>query len=156
MVFYVPATGPGSIDRNLKFGKTLKGSKLYRQFTDVGISGVVDIRLESCHECAGCRSLVARSACVNTDYCGPVERIELEPESVSERCMTRQALQQLGAELAETISEGDVIAVELTHESEVFMLGIVIPGPEGEKGVYRVMEHTQSYMGQMEPGDRAI
>ena len=28
--------------------------------------------------------------------------------------------------------------------------------PEGEEGVYRVMEHTQSYMGRMEPGDRVI
>lgn len=156
VVFYVPATGPGSINRNIKSCKTLKGSKPYRQFTDVGIPGVVDIRLGGCHECEGCRSLVARFACVNTDNCGPVERVELEPESVSERRMTRHALQQLGAELAEIISEDDVIAVELTHESEVFMLGIVIPGPEGEEGVYRVMEHTQSYMGRMGPGDRVI
>ncbi len=40
VVFYVPATGPGSIDRNIKSCKTLKGSKPYRQFTDVGIPGV--------------------------------------------------------------------------------------------------------------------
>ena len=100
VVFYVPATGPGSINRNIKSCKTLKGSKPYRQFTDVGIPGVVDIRLGGCHECEGCRSLVARSACVNTDNCGPVERVELEPESVSERRMTRHALQQLGAELS--------------------------------------------------------
>ena len=31
-----------------------------------------------------------------------------------------------------------------------------VPGPEGEEGVYRVMEHTQSYMGRLEPGDRKI
>jgi len=68
----------------------------------------------------------------------------------------RHVLQQLGATLAESISEDDVIAVELTHESEVFMLGIVIPGPEGEECVYRVMEHAQSYMGRLEPGDRVI
>ena len=36
------------------------------------------------------------------------------------------------------------------------MIGIVIPGPEGEEGAYRVMEHTQSYMGRLEPGDRVI
>ena len=82
--------------------------------------------------------------------------VELEPESVSERRMTRHALQQLGTALAETISEDDVIAVELTHESEVFMLGIVVPGPDGEEGSYRVMEHSQSYMGRLEPGDRVI
>ena len=156
VVFYVPATGPGSIDRNIKSCKTLKGSKPYRQFTDVGVPGVLDIRLGSCHECAGCRTLVARSACINTDVCGPVERVQLEPESVSERRMTRHALQQLGAALAETISEDNVIAVELTHESEVFMLGIVVPGPDGEEGPYRVMEHSQSYMGRLEPGDRVI
>ncbi len=37
---------------------------------------------------------------------------------------------------------------------EVSMLGIFIPGREGEEGVYRVMEHTQSCMGRMEPGDK--
>ena len=60
--------------------------------------------------------------------------------------MTRHALPQLGAELVKIMSEVDVIAVELTHKSEVFMLGTVIPGPEGDEGVYRVMEHTQSYL----------
>ncbi len=72
--------------------------------------------------------------------------------------MTRHALQQLlvGAELAVIISEGDFIAVELTHETEVFMLEISIPGPEGEEGVYRVIDQTQSYMGRMEPGDRVM
>jgi len=92
-----------------------------RQFTDVGIPGVFEIRHGSCHECAGCRSPIARSACVYTDICGPVERVQLEPESVSERRMTRHALQQLGATLAESISEDDITAVELTHGSEVFM-----------------------------------
>ena len=100
---------PGSIDWNIKSCKILKHSKPYRQFPDVGIPGVLDIRLGSCHECAGCHSLVVRSACVNTDICGPVERVQLEPESVSERRMTRHALQQLGATLAESISEDDII-----------------------------------------------
>jgi hypothetical protein len=36
------------------------------------------------------------------------------------------------------------------------MLGVVVPGPEGEEGVYRVMEHSQSYMDRLEPGDRVI
>ena len=70
--------------------------------------------------------------------------------------MTRHALQQLGTALAETISEDDVIAVELTHESEVFMLGIVVPGPDGEEGSYRIIQHSQSHMGRLEPGDRVI
>ncbi len=50
-----------------------------------------------------------------------MERVELEQESVLERRMNRHALQQSGAELAEIISEGNVIAVELIHESEVFI-----------------------------------
>ncbi len=79
----MPATGLGFIHRNIKSCMTLKGSNPYRQFTDVGIPGVVNIRLGSRHVCASCRSLVARSACVNTDICGPVERAEHEPESVS-------------------------------------------------------------------------
>ena len=48
--------------------------------------------------------------CVNANICGPVERVQLEPESVSERRMTRHALQQLGAALAETTSGDNVIA----------------------------------------------
>ena len=75
---------------------------------------------------------------------------------ISERRLTRHALQERGVVLAETIEEDHIIAVELTHESEVFMLGIVVPGPDGEEGVYRVMEHAQSYMGRLEPGDRVI
>ena len=49
-----------------------------------------------------------------------------------------------------------LIAVELTHDSEVFMLGVVVPGPDGEEGVYRVMENAQSYMGRLEPGDQVL
>mmetsp|Transcript_4091 Transcript_4091/g.7923 ORF Transcript_4091/g.7923 Transcript_4091/m.7923 type:complete len:90 (-) Transcript_4091:424-693(-) len=85
--------------------KAPKGSKAYRQFTDVGQPGVVGIRLLSYHECPGCRSLVARSACVNHDICGPVERVELERELVSERRMTRHALQSLGVSLSEALEE---------------------------------------------------
>lgn len=156
VVFFVPASGPGSIDRSTLKCKTLKGSKAYRQFTDVGQPGVLDIRLLSCHECPGCRSLVARSACVNHDICGPIERVELEREAVSESRMTRHALHSLGVSLSEAAEENDVIAVELAHESETFMIGIVVPGPDGEEGVYRVTTGAQSYMGSLEPGDRVI
>jgi hypothetical protein len=156
VIFFVPSSGPGSINRNIKKCKTLKGSKPYRQFTDVGEPGVIDIRLASCHECVGCRGFSARTACANIDVCGPVERVSLEPEAVSERRLTRHALQERGVSLCEEIEEGALVAVELTHESEVFMLGVVVPGPEGEEGVYRVMEHSQSNMGRLEPGDRVI
>ena len=49
-----------------------------------------------------------------------------------------------------------MIAVELAHESETFMIGIVVPGPDGDEGAYRVTTGAQSYMGSLEPGDRAI
>jgi hypothetical protein len=156
VVFFVPSSGLGSIDRNIKKCKTLKGSKPYRQFTDVGVPGVVDIRLASCHECIGCRGLCARAACANMDMCGPVERVALEPEAVSERRLTRHALQERGVSLCEEIEEGSLVAVELTNESEVFMLGVIVPGPDGEEGVYRVLENSQSYMGRLEPGDQVI
>jgi hypothetical protein len=123
VVVFVPSSGLGSIDRNIKKCKALKGSKPYRQFTDVGVPGVVGIRLASCHECIGCRGLCARAACANVDICGPVERVALEPEAISERRLTRHALQERGVSLCEDIEEGTLVAVELTHESEVFMLG---------------------------------
>jgi len=117
VVYFVPASGPGSIDRHIMKCKTPKGSNAYYQFTDVGQPGVVDIRLLSYrgHECPGCRSLVARSACVNHDICGPVARVELKREAVSERRMTRHALQFLGVSLSEALEENVVFAVELTH-----------------------------------------
>ena len=115
--------------------KALKGSKVYRQFTDVGQPDVVDIRLPSYRECPGCRSLVAGSACVNHDICGLVERVELKREAVSERRMTRHALQLLGVSLSEALEENDVFAVELTHESGTFMIGVVVPRPGGDEGV---------------------
>lgn len=62
------------------------------------------------------------------EICGPVERVELEPEAVSERRLTRHALQERGVALCEEIEEGMLIAVELTLESEVFMLGVAV-GP---------------------------
>lgn len=40
-------------------------------------------------KCAGCRSLAARSACVNHDICGEVERVELEREATSQSQMRR-------------------------------------------------------------------
>jgi hypothetical protein len=153
---FVPSSGPGSINRNRKKCKTLKGSKPYRQFTDIGVPGVVDIRLASCHECSGCRKLSSRAACANVEMCGPVERVELEPEAVSERRLTRHALKERGVILCDEVEEGMLIAVELTHDSEVFMLGVVVPGPDGEEGVYRVMENAQSYMGRLEPGDQVL
>ena len=105
--------------------KAPKGSKADRQFTDVGQPGVVDIRLLSCYECPGCRSPVARSACVNHDIYGPVERVELEREVVSERRTTRHALQSLGVSLSEALEKNNIVAVELTHESETFVIGVV-------------------------------
>ena len=59
--------------------------------------------------------------------CGPVERVELEPEAVSERHLTRHTLQERGVILCDEVEEGMLIAVELTHDSEVFMLGVVVP-----------------------------
>jgi hypothetical protein len=54
------------------------------------------------------------------------------------------------------VEENDVVAVELTHESETFMIGVVVPGPDGDEGVYRVTTGAQSFMGSLEPGDRVI
>jgi hypothetical protein len=135
VVYFVPSSGPGSIDRHIMKCKTPKGSNAYYQFTDVGQPGVVDIRLLSYHECPGCRSLVARSACVNHDICGPVERVELKREAVSERRLTCHALQFLRVSLSGALEENDVFAMELTHESDTFIFGVVMPGPDGDEGV---------------------
>jgi hypothetical protein len=49
-----------------------------------------------------------------------------------------------------------VLAIELSHETETSMLGMVIPAPGGNESIYRVMAGCQSYMGRLEPGDRGI
>jgi hypothetical protein len=58
--------------------------------------------------------------------------------------------------LPEAAEENDAIAVELAHESETFMIGIAMPGLDGDAGVYRMTTGAQSYMGSLEPGDRVI
>ena len=70
--------------------------------------------------------------------------MEREREAVSESRITRHALHSLGVSLSEAAEENDVIAVELAHESETFMIGIAVPGPDGEEGVYRVTTGAQS------------
>jgi len=70
--------------------------------------------------------------------------VELEREATSERRMARNTLHELGTSLSEAAEEYGAIAVELTHESETYMIGVVVPGPDSDKGVYRVTTAGQA------------
>ena len=113
IIFYVPTTGPDSINRRIRKCKTMPGSKSYYPFMDVGEPGVIEIRERSCHQCPGCRTLTNVGDCVNMSIVGPIERVELAPEAESTARVTRHALQESGKTLASSLIAGSVVVVEV-------------------------------------------
>jgi hypothetical protein len=113
-----------------------------RQFVDCkSDSGVILTRLHSCHDCEGCRtlsdyriefdaegnaSIPANTTCKNMEICGPVEAYQLVLPSASViQPLTRSYFANKGKALGLQVKVGDVIVVELTHENEKYMLGVV-------------------------------
>ncbi len=84
------------------------------------------MRLRSCHQCDGCMGLRDFSACQNKELVAEAITITLKKEAELGRWVTRHWLQDKGKGILADVSVGDVIAAELTGESEVYMLGIVI------------------------------
>ena len=150
-IFYIPTKGPDSINRRIRKCKTLHGSKAYYQFTDIGDPDRIEIRLQSCHHCLGCRKLTDRGACGNREVCGGVERVVLTSESVAEARVTRHALQTAGQCLASGMAVGSLVVVELTNESEMFMFEVVIKAKHTITVAIQVTE-----MGQLLPGDEVL
>ena len=140
--FFVPNHGPDAVRRPVLGCHTLEGSKPLRQFVDCkSDSAQILTRLHSCHECEGCRtlsdyrieldedgnaSIPANTTCKNMEICGPVEAYQLLLPSASViQPLTRSYLANKGKALGLQVKVGDVIVVELTHENEKYMLGVV-------------------------------
>ena len=69
----------------------------------------------------------------------------------AEARQTRSALQDQGERMAAAVKLGQVIAVELTFESEVFMLGVVT------REKYTIeRQYLSEYMGTLKPGDHVV
>ena len=116
----------------------------------------IEIRLRSCHECPGCISLSDFKSCKNIEVCGPVERIRLLPLAQLQPMQTRSALQNAGKELCKRLKLGDIVSIEVSFGSEVYMLGVVTKtwhlheGPDAE---YPMGGRTKF---RLEPGDELI
>ena len=116
----------------------------YDQLVDVGEPGVLEMRLRSCHQCQGCNNLTALDNCANAEVCGVIERVEILEQVSAEARQTRSALQDQGERMSAGVMLGQVIAVELTFESEVFMLGVVT------KTKYTIdRQYESEYMGMV-------
>jgi hypothetical protein len=115
-----------------------------RQFVDCKSDGAqILTRLHSCHECEGCRPLSGYRieldedgdatipanttvTCKNMEICGTVEAYQLLLPSASvTQLLTRSYLANKGKALGLQVKVGNVIFVELTHENEKYMLGVV-------------------------------
>ena len=140
--FFVPNHGPDAVRRPVLGCHTLEGSKPLRQFVDCkSDSAQILTRLHSCHECEGCRtlsdyrieldedgnaSIPANTTCKNMEICGPVEAYQLVlPSAAVIQPLTRSYFANKGKALGLQVKVGDVIVVELTHENEKYMLGVV-------------------------------
>ena len=79
------------------------------------------------------------------------ERVEIREQISAGARQTRSALQDQGERLSAGVTLGQVIAVELTFESEVFMLGVVT------KTKYTIdSQYESEYMGTLMPGDHVV
>lgn len=152
-VYWVPACGAGSIDRNIQLCKTLStkelgGIKSLHELCDIGVPGSLRVRQCSCHSCEACKQ-GRHAACINMELLGPVETIKLEPETGRSVRLTRNALSEMGVALSREVRHKEIIGIELEGANESFMLGEVL----SETGPYTIQVALESYMGQFKPGD---
>ena len=156
-VFFVPSTGPESANQRIRKCNTLEGSKPLRQFTDIGEYGKLQIRHRSCH--LPCCIALDTANCAVKDKCGESQLVKLNPLSEPKPHLGRNALSMEGAEIGENCDDGDVIAVEVPHDEEHVMIGLVVPALDGSSGMSQVTEddilrlHVPS---SFQPGDRAV
>ena len=167
--FLVPNHGQDAVRRPVLGCHTLEGSKPLRQFVDCkSDSAQILTRLHSCHECEGCRtlsdyrieldengnaSIPANTTCKNMEICGPVEAYQLLLPSASViQPLTRSYLANKGKALGLQVKVGDVIVVELTHENEKYMLGVVTKAHYKHSGE----DIEVPYMGTIKAGDDLI
>ena len=157
-IHWVPASGPGSINRNIQHCETLKSSlggiKSLHHLCDVGEAGKLRVRIGSCHRCAACQQ-GNHAACEKTEnakFVGLPEVITLHPKGEASVRLSRNALNDLGAKLASEVTCKEIIAVELAYDNESFMLGEVV----STSGPRTVSTDFESMMGLFKAGDRVL
>ncbi len=75
--------------------------------------------------CQGCNNSTALADCANPEVFGLIKRVATREPVSAETRQTRSALQDRGERMLAGLTLAQVTAVELTFESEVFMLGVV-------------------------------
>jgi len=154
-IYWVPASGTGSINRNFQHCQTLSSSlggiKSLHHLSDVGIPGQLRVRTGSCHRCAGCQR-GAFDLCDNIRFVGPAEVITLHPKEKASIRLGRHALSDLGVKLAGEAKEHELLAVELSYANEAFMLCEVV----STAGVYRIEKDFESNLGNFKSGDMVL
>ena len=78
--------------------------------------------------------------------------IDLHPKGVRSVRLGRNALSELGANLAAQVKPTEIIAVELAFHNESFMLGEVV----SKDGPRTVAEDFESALGQFKVGDKVL
>ena len=155
IIHWGPASGPGSINRNIQHCETLQSSlggiKSLHHLMDVGEPGKLRVRIGSCHRCPGCEQ-GDYASCENVKLVGVPEVIDLRPKGQASVRLGRNALSDLGVKLASEAKPQEVIAVELSYESEPFMLAAVL----SESGPRKVTEAFESDLGQFKAGDMVL
>ena len=147
-VFSLPAK---LVKQHIQRGQTVTGSKPCRQFSDVGVEGDVLMGYRSCHMCPGCL-LLNPLECKNTVIAGPRDVVHLKAEGgkVVAR-VSESKLQERGRELAQDIQPGQIIVVELAHENQPWMLGVV-----EESCLYTVEKDFKCWFGEIKAGDEVV
>jgi hypothetical protein len=152
-IWYIPATGEGSVNRRIKHCDTLDGSSKLHQFEDIGITGFLRVRERSCHrrnECWQGRSEFC--TCVDMKQY-PSMLVELKPLTTPERALTRSKLSEEGITMGREVMEGDYVCVEVDNLQEPWMVGRVRTScevwPESKGRQYL-------WMGWVVPGDEVV
>ena len=78
--------------------------------------------------------------------------IDLHPKGQASVRLGRNALSDLGVKLASEAEPQEVIAVELSFESEPFMLAEIL----SKSGPYKVTEAFESHLGKFKAGDMVL
>ena len=109
--FFVPAAGPGSVNRNIPKAETVKGVRAIHQANDVGQRGVLYVREGACFECSTCTSTDDQS-CPNKEMCGRLQRREITSAAmVGRNVATRGMLHDIQQRLLGQLKPGDLFAV---------------------------------------------
>ena len=152
-IWYIPASGEGSVNRRIKHCDTLDGSSKLHQFEDIGVPGFVRVRERSCHRCEQCwLGQSEHCSCPDMQHY-PSRLEELRPLTVPERAVTRSQLTEEGIEMGSKVVEDDFICIEVDDLQEPWMIGRA----RGAAEIWPESKGEQyHWMGKVVPGDVVV